>query len=63
MVYVSAGDVIPVDMICTTLSPLDVWTDPAEVMELLARWRDKQVVHQKRDDRTPTKIKSQWSGY
>ena len=25
----------------TTLSPLDLWTDPAEVMERLARWRDK----------------------
>ena len=25
----------------TTLSPLDVWTDPAGVMMLLARWRDK----------------------
>ena len=25
----------------TTLSPLDLWADPAEVMELLARWRDK----------------------
>ena len=25
----------------TTLSPLDLWTDPAGVMELLARWRDK----------------------
>ena len=23
------------------LSPLDLWTDPAGVMELLARWRDK----------------------
>ena len=27
----------------TTLSPLDLWTDPAGVMELLARWRDKLV--------------------
>ena len=26
--------------ICTTLSSLDLWTDPAGVMELLARWRD-----------------------
>ena len=25
----------------TTLSPLDLWTDLAGVMELLARWRDK----------------------
>ena len=25
----------------TTLSPLDLWTDRAGVMELLARWRDK----------------------
>ena len=25
----------------TTLSPLDLWTDPAGVMELVARWRDK----------------------
>ena len=25
----------------TTLSPLDLRTDPAGVMELLARWRDK----------------------
>ena len=25
----------------TTLSPLDLWTDPAGVMELLARWREK----------------------
>ena len=25
----------------TTWSPLDWWTDPAGVMELLARWRDK----------------------
>ena len=25
----------------TTLSPLDLWTGPAGVMELLARWRDK----------------------
>ena len=25
----------------TLLSPLDLWTDPAGVMELLARWRDK----------------------
>ena len=25
----------------TTLSALDLWTDPAGVMELLARWRDK----------------------
>ena len=24
-----------------TLSPMDVWADPTEVMELLARWRDK----------------------
>ena len=24
----------------TTLSPLDLWTDPAGVMELLARWKD-----------------------
>ena len=24
----------------TTLSPLDLWTDPAGVMELLARWRN-----------------------
>ena len=24
----------------TTLSPLDLWTDPAGVVELLARWRD-----------------------
>ena len=24
----------------TTLSPLDLWTDPAGVMEVLARWRD-----------------------
>ena len=25
----------------TTLSPLDLWTDPAGVMELLSRWIDK----------------------
>ena len=25
----------------TTLSPLDLWTNPAEVMELLAKWREK----------------------
>ena len=25
----------------TTLSPLDLWTDPTGVMELPARWRDK----------------------
>ena len=25
----------------TTLSPQDFWADPAEVMELLVRWRDK----------------------
>ena len=25
----------------TTLSPLDLWTDPAGVMEVLARWRDR----------------------
>ena len=25
------------------LSPIDFWTDPAGVMELLARWRDKLV--------------------
>ena len=25
----------------TTLSPMDLWPDPAGVMELLARWRDK----------------------
>ena len=25
----------------TTLSPFDLWTPPAGVMELLARWRDK----------------------
>ena len=25
----------------TLLSPLDLWTDPSGVMELLARWRDK----------------------
>ena len=25
----------------TTLAPLDLWTDPAGVMERLARWRDK----------------------
>ena len=27
--------------ICTTLSPLDLWTDPAEVTALLARWTKK----------------------
>ena len=26
--------------ICTTLSPLDLWTDPAEVTSLLARWTE-----------------------
>ena len=36
--------------ICTTLSPLDLWTDPSGVMEMLARWRD--MMDQKRDDRT-----------
>ena len=25
----------------TTLSPLDLWTDPAGVTELLARWKEK----------------------
>ena len=25
----------------TTLSPMDLWTDPAEVTELLARWKEK----------------------
>ena len=25
----------------TTLSPLDLWTDPAGMMELMARWIDK----------------------
>ena len=25
----------------TTLTPLDLWTDPVEKVELLARWRDK----------------------
>ena len=27
--------------ICTTLSPLDLWTDPAGVTALLARWTEK----------------------
>ena len=27
--------------ICTTLSPLDLWTDPARVTALLARWTEK----------------------
>ena len=27
--------------ICTTLSPLDMWTDPARVTSLLARWKEK----------------------
>ena len=27
--------------ICTTLSPLDLWTDPAGVIALLARWTEK----------------------
>ena len=27
--------------ICTTLSPLDLWTDPAGVTELLVRWTEK----------------------
>ena len=31
-----------------TYTPLNLWADPAEVMELLVRWRDK------RDYRTPT---------
>ena len=26
---------------CTTLSPLDLWTDPAGVTALLARWTEK----------------------
>ena len=29
------------DHIRTTLSPLDLWADPAEVMELMVRWREK----------------------
>ena len=37
----------------TTLSPLDLWTDPAGVMELLARWRDKLAGGPRRDNRTP----------
>ena len=39
--------------ISTTLSPLDLWTDPAGVTALLARWRDMLAVDKKRDDRTP----------
>ena len=27
--------------ICTTLSPLDFWTDPAGVIALMARWTEK----------------------
>ena len=27
----------------TTLSPLDLWTDPTGVIKLLARWRDKMT--------------------
>ena len=48
----------------TTLSPLDLWTEPAGVMELLTRWRDKLswMVDQKRDDRTPHTNKGQRSG-
>ena len=38
--------------ICTTLSPLYLWTDPAGVMELLARWRYKLAGGPKADDRT-----------
>ena len=37
----------------TTLSPMDLWTDPTGVMELLTRWRDKLAGGPKRDDRTP----------
>ena len=46
----------------TTLSPLDLWTDPAGVMELLARWRDCWLVDQKWDYRTPPTNKGQGSG-
>ena len=46
----------------TTLSPLDLWADPAEVMELLARWRDTLAGDHKWDHRTPPTNKGQWSG-
>ena len=47
----------------TTLSPLDLWTDPTGVMELLTRWRDKLAGGPKRDDRTPPPTnKGQGSG-
>ena len=37
----------------TTLSPLDLWEDPVEVMELLARWRDKLAGRNHKRDHQP----------
>ena len=45
----------------TTLSTLDLWTDPARLSALLARWTEKLVDH-KREDRTPHTSKGHGSG-
>ena len=41
----------------TTLSPLDLWTDPVGVAALLARWTEKLAVDHKREHRTPSTSK------
>ena len=46
----------------TTLSPLDLWTDPAGVTVLVARWTKKLLVNHKREDRTPPTSKGHGSG-
>ena len=48
-----AQDLFNCTHIHATLSPIDLWTDPAGVMELLARWRDNLLVDQKRDYQLP----------
>ena len=46
----------------TTLSPLDLWTYPAGVMELLVRWEICWLVDQKRGNRTPPPPQTRVSG-
>ena len=46
----------------TTLSPLDLWTDPAGVTALLARWTEKLAGGPQVEDRTPPTSKGHGSG-
>ena len=46
----------------TTLSPLDLWTDPVGVTVLPARWTENWLVYHTREDGTSPTSKSPMSG-